>query len=290
MSGGLIHGEGRGFTSLDKYYKSNCNSIDFFDDFKKVFGDFKVVEVKEKGKKKYCGNYSIVGKSKEGVGRVIKHRCKTWGCAVCGPKKLKKVSKGIYKAADTYELNRFITLTLPADYKGSYQDSVIDINKIWSKFRVYLERKHGDSIKFIKIVEKQKRGVAHLHVLVDRFIKQAWISEVWSGLGGGKIVDIRYVYVHMVSSYFSKYMTKEMLSDENGSYRRYGTSQGIKILEKVKKDSDFVWSFKRQSAEYLWYFVASPKLKSCMGKVLDFFSSDGGGEVSRFTVDFAVVP
>jgi len=29
---------------------------------------------------------------------------------------------------------------------------------------------------------------------------------------------------------------------------------------------------------------------SCMGKVLDFFSSDGGGEVSRFTVDFAVVP
>src|SRR4030066_601890 len=85
-----------GLSSLDKSYRNNCNSPE------------------EKIKKKhYCGNYSFIGTLPDGSTKAIRHKCKTWGCGVCGPKKLKGVKMGIYREADRNKLNRFLPLTLP---------------------------------------------------------------------------------------------------------------------------------------------------------------------------------
>jgi hypothetical protein len=81
--------------------------------------------------------------------------------------------------------------------------------------------------------------------LISRYIKQEWISDAWTALGGGKIVDIRRVDLHRVSSYLSKYLSKEMLLAAPPRARRVTTSRSIKLL-------------KKQSNEYEWALLRAP--------------------------------
>ena len=110
------------------------------------------------------------------------------------------------------------------------------IKNTWNKFRVLLQREQGKSISFITVIEFQKNGYAHLHVLVDRYLHQKWVSGAWQAVGGGWMVDIRQVDVHRVSAYVSKYLTKEMILGRNDQkYRRYTTSRDIQLFEKPEK-------------------------------------------------------
>jgi hypothetical protein len=59
------------------------------------------------------------------------------------------------------------------------------------------------------VLEFQKNGNAHLHVLLGQYIPQAWLSGAWQSIGGGRMVDIRYVDVHRVSAYLSVYLAGE---------------------------------------------------------------------------------
>lgn len=222
-------------SDIDITHESNCNS--------------------EKPKKDYCGKYSFAakleddtGKEKKTFTKVARHLCKTWGCGYCGPRKLKRVRGGIIQLATAEGLTRMLTLTLPGgDFNLKGKGSREYLFKVWSKFRVYLKRKYGTSIKYIWITELQKRGVYHLHVLVDRFIEFEWIKKVWVSLGGGSFVNIKFVDIHRVASYLSKYMTKDMLIMEG---RRYGTSKGLALF--VKSACQGVWKFIRQDIHHLY--------------------------------------
>src|SRR5262249_421753 len=86
------------------------------------------------------------------------------------------------------------------------------------------------SISFITITELQTSGYAHLHVLIDRFIPQAWISQAWQAIGGGKIVFITQVDIHRVAAYLSKYLTKDFLLADRARQRRYTTSRDIRLF------------------------------------------------------------
>jgi hypothetical protein len=108
------------------------------------------------------------------------------------------------------------------------------INQSWAKLRVYLSRRYGERISFIRILELQKKGQAHFHILMDRFIPFEWIKDAWQAVGGGG-VDIRFVDIHRVAGYLSKYLTKELFVDFPRGKRRYSTSKDIKLVE--KKDS-----------------------------------------------------
>src|SRR6266404_4998604 len=95
------------------------------------------------------------------------------------------------------------------DPKKIEGDAVRYLREVFNKFRVYLFRKYHASIKYISVLEFHKSGLPHLHILLDRYIPQAWISESWSALGGGSIVHIKQVDVHRISHYLAKYLTKE---------------------------------------------------------------------------------
>ena len=102
-------------------------------------------------------------------------------------------------------------MTLTLDQKNcSAKDSIKHIKACWNKMRTYLKRKYGRSISFISVIELQKNGYAHLHVLVDQYIAQSWLTKAWDDLGGGRIVDIRFIDIHRVAGYISKYLTKDM--------------------------------------------------------------------------------
>jgi hypothetical protein len=93
------------------------------------------------------------------------------------------------------------------------------------------------TISFIAIVEFQKTGYAHLHILVDRFILQAWISEAWQAVGGGKIAHIEQVDIQRIGPYLTKYLTKDLLLAKfKKGQRRYTTSRDIALF--VRECSD----------------------------------------------------
>jgi len=122
-----------------------------------------------------------------------------------------------------------MTLTLdPKKIEGSAFEW---IQETWRKFREYLRREYG-KVTFIGVVELQRNGNPHLHVLVSRFIPQTWVSRQWSALGGGRIVDIRYVDIHRVRAYLSKYLNKawEQMEIPRGK-RRFRTSRDIHLWQ-----------------------------------------------------------
>jgi len=193
------------------------------------------------GRGKHCGRFTIRGVDHNSVHTFRRVNCKCWYCSYCGPRKAKRYKHAIRVIAEAHSLNRFLTLTLdPAKIEG---DTVRFLNETFAKFRVYWKRYRGIAPKYIRILEFQKNGNPHFHILIDRYIAHAWIKSAWSAVGGGRMVDIRYVDIHQVSRYLSKYLTKELLLSAPLRCRRVTTSRGIKLLEKTP--SEIVWEFLR---------------------------------------------
>jgi cytosine/adenosine deaminase-related metal-dependent hydrolase len=149
---------------------------------------------------------------------------------MCGPKKAARIRRFIAAAAREHGLNRFLTLTLDPKRLEPGADHVAYLRDTWRKFRVYLKRQHGQTVTFIAVMEEHKSGIPHLHVLVDRYIHQKWISKAWSALGGGRIVHIERVKdLGAIGWYLGKYLTKEMLLSARRGVRRYTTSRNIHL-------------------------------------------------------------
>ena len=196
-------------------------------------------ELQAIGRCKHCGARTLRGYALDGRSeRLIRLNCKTWACAYCGSRKAWRYKQAIRVIAERLSLTRFLTLTLdPSKIEG---DAVRYLRRVFNKFRVSLFRKFKCAVNYIAILEFHKSGIPHLHVLVDRFIKQRWISEAWSALGGGGIVDIRFVDVHRISHYLAKYLTKELLMSAPLRSRRVTTSRSIHLLEKTASDTTWV--------------------------------------------------
>jgi hypothetical protein len=118
--------------------------------------------------------------------------------------------------------------------------------------RVLLERRFGRSLDFIAVIEFQKSGLAHFHILFGIFIPQSWLSETWQSVGGGEIVDIRYVEVRRVAAYVTTYVTGEKIEHTLSLLppraRIFTTSRSLK-LSPSKKGSG--WWLKRKHIRYL---------------------------------------
>jgi len=199
----------------------------------------------------FCCTWSVAGEVEQD-GKRFRHiarlGCKRWGCPRCGPKKAKRLRHAIIKAATQLEMRRFLTLTLDPRHCTA-EESEKYIKACWAKLRVYLNRFNGESIDFIWVMERQKSGYAHLHILVDRYLPHSWIQKSWQAVGGGKFVNIKMVDIHRISAYLSKYLTKELLLNyyQPGT-RRYSTSRSIKLFERVKTG---LWKLIRQPIDSL---------------------------------------
>src|SRR5207244_6628352 len=116
----------------------------------------------------------------------------------------------IREVAEAHKLSRFLTLTLDPRLMD-HEDPVSYINNAFAKWRIYLKRKLGALVVYVRILEFQKNGNPHFHILVDRFIPHALIQSTWQAAVGGGVVFIEYVDINRISSYLSKYLTKEIL-------------------------------------------------------------------------------
>jgi hypothetical protein len=130
---------------------------------------------------------------------------------------------------------RFFTLTSPAN-----EDADTSYAKFPERFRRFymrLDRRFGrlKRIEYIAVVERQKRGAAHVHVIYrGPFIPQQWLSQVAAECGFGRIADIRRSRKDHVR-YLAKYLAKD-LSDPTAAppryFRRVRWSRGWCVWEK----------------------------------------------------------
>ena len=167
--------------------------------------------------------------------------CKCWNCCYCAPRKAKKYKRAIRSVAEQCGLTRFVTLTLdPSKIKG---DPIRYLNDAFAKLRIYLKRYFGSSPRYIRVLEFQENGSPHFHLLVDRYVPWAWLQEAWQAVGGGLFVNIKFVDVHRISRYLSKYLTKALLLSAPLRSRRVTTSRSIHLFE--KQPSETKWEFLR---------------------------------------------
>ena len=209
----------------------------------------------------------------DGFSDYARVNCKKLSCERCGPKRAWRYRNAIAKRAEELGLNKMMTLTLdPAKCPGG--DSVAYLRECFSKFRVSLLRRFGKSISYIAVVELQKSGMAHLHVLIGVYIPQNWISEAWQAVGGGRIVDIRQRHIRSVARYLSKYLTKDFLGAVPSKKKRITTSRDIRLFEKCPKQNQ--WEY---SPEKIRHHYAAEKRRALITKVVE---DDVG--LSSFTV------
>jgi hypothetical protein len=140
------------------------------------------------------------------TGRQVFRRvnCESWSCSYCGPRKARRARASICTVAAELGLKYFLTLTLDpskliADYgmdgDAARNCAVPHMRLCFNKFREYLRRRFGVAPAYTCVLEFTQRGIPHLHILLDRYVDQKWISRTWDSLGGGRIAFIKQVTI-----------------------------------------------------------------------------------------------
>jgi hypothetical protein len=211
--------------------------------------------------------------------------CNSWDCPVCNAKKLAQVRARIFngdlfKAAmkkgyrDQYN-QKFLTLTVPGqEYRQNHSpgQALDHMNSSFNKLRTAMRKKYG-WFAFFRILEKQRDGYPHFHVLLSgqniarkevlEYIETMWQDEY--GLGFVRLNVITNDLLHGIR-YATKYLTKRgtVKTDRLNIKRHarlFSSSRGaLQKREKKKKYDVFnkVYFGAYSSEEFV--FIDSPAL------------------------------
>ena len=185
--------------------------------------------------------------------------CGSYRCNRCRNPKLKKVRARIAQIAAEHKLQRMATLTFDPKRIRKRKRTDRYIRDCWRKMRVSLAREFKGSLPFVGVLEFQKNGNAHLHILLGRYISQEWLSTAWENIGGGRIVDIRFVDVHRVSAYLAIYLAGEKVEHTLKLLPRrariFTTARCIVLWGKKKPSG---WRLRRADIGELYDAVENP--------------------------------
>lgn len=155
----------------------------------------------------FCGTATQV-KIGEAATAARPLRCRSWQCDHCCPNRKKQlIALGM-----SGKPNRFLTLTVNPALYNSPDERAEQLARAWRLIRKRMKRKfRWQRIPFLAVVEKQKSGEPHLHILLRcPYIPQAWLSEQMRDLMHAPIVDIRWITDQgKVAGYVAKYCGKE---------------------------------------------------------------------------------
>jgi hypothetical protein len=171
-------------------------------------------------------------------------RCGSWDCYCCGYRMRQNLVEEIQRVCTQRPaIRRMMTLTLdPATAPARQESQHRYLTERWNALRTALSRRFGGDLSFIWVREEGESGNPHLHILVNQFIPQKWLSATWSELGGGEVVHITGIErVEKAAHYVGKYLTKEAFTGLPDGIRRYGSSQDISLSVRGGDDSEGDW-------------------------------------------------
>lgn len=131
------------------------------------------------------------------------------------------------------EYSKFVTLT--------FKDNVTDVKVANYEFMKFIQRLRYryKGFKYIAVIEFQKRGAVHYHMISDLpYIENSKLNKIW-GHGFVKINDI--AHVDNVGAYMIKYMTKDNTDLRLRGLKSYQTSKNlVRPIEYVGDEVDSI--------------------------------------------------
>jgi len=167
-------------------------------------------------------------------GDTAPYRCGSWECYCCGYSMRMNLVEEIGRICENRpEMRRMMTLTVdPKKAPDGSDEQHRYLTERWNALRTALSRRYDD-FSFIWVREegeKSETAHPHLHIIINQYVPQEWLSATWSELGGGEVVDIRYLdRVEKAAHYVGKYLTKNALSGLPDGIRRYGSSSDLEL-------------------------------------------------------------
>ena len=123
------------------------------------------------------------------------------------------------------EYDKFLTLT--------FAENKVDIKECNILFKSFIRKlkKYNDNLKYLAVIEFQKRGAVHYHVLLDiPYIPQEELQNLW---GNGFVFINAITHVDNIGAYIVKYMTKDNKDTRLRGQKAYLFSRNLKKPEKV---------------------------------------------------------
>lgn len=133
------------------------------------------------------------------------------------------------------------------DYKSkfftaTFAENIEDMDKANNEFKKFIQRLkyHYGDFRYLAVVEFQKRGAIHYHMLSDfGYIKHCDLEKIW----GNGFVWIRDLLsankgkaVDNVGAYIVKYMNKDIIDERLMGKKSYFTSKNLKRPEIIYED------------------------------------------------------
>ena len=156
--------------------------------------------------------------------------CHSWLCARCSGKKARKIA---YNLKTSFENRPSFLLTLTTQGHTSMAESYKFIARAFNRLFTLVRQKYG-RFNYFKVLEPQaKRGNAHYHIILDRYIDISWLRSHLVSTGFGTVCDVQLIRNDKIFSYVLKYLQKEWHNEQALFYsifyssRRYSCSRGL---------------------------------------------------------------
>lgn len=119
--------------------------------------------------------------------------------------------------------SKFITLTFKKN-ETDLTAAHLHFDKFIKRLKYYLRKeKQHDNLKYICVVEFQKRGAIHYHMISNMpYVKNSTLAEIWRH---GFVKINRITHVDNVGAYIVKYMTKSGGDERLEGRKSYFTSK-----------------------------------------------------------------
>ena len=160
----------------------------------------------------FCGSQNIVGFSAGEKSLAVwqfRMMCDRWECPHCGPIKAKRLRRKMYRNWGDKTM-RHLMLSCNA----SAWDADTAYKQISDAWDILLKRlrRQWPRLTFFKALEFTAAGYPHLHILLDTYVPQHYLSRAWSQLFRSPYVYIKSVgtvsAVRYVTAYASKWHVK----------------------------------------------------------------------------------
>jgi hypothetical protein len=172
--------------------------------------------------------------------------------------------------ANFNEHSKFFTLTFAKNV-----EDMNFANNSYKKFIKRLKYQYGD-FKYLAVIEFQKRGAIHYHMLADfAFIDQKELEKLW----GNGFVWIRDLLtankgkpVDNIGAYIVKYMNKNTIDKRLMGKKAYFTSRNLTRPEVFYEDMELVDCFKKYNFDMdnLVYNSSFPSKENGMVQYFEF--------------------
>lgn len=141
---------------------------------------------------------------------------------------LRRAKSTVRKKIIEGELDHLMTLT--------YQANMSDEKQGWKDFSRFIRkvRVKYPNLKYVVVMEKQKRGAVHFHLAVHGYFHAITIRNCWKDVIGNGNIDLQRKKHNQkltrLASYLSKYLSKQQ--KENARFSNlFRSSQNIKLNE-----------------------------------------------------------